>query len=175
MATEMAGSPLRGRENDAHRRLAAAAPHAAPQAVPRNADGSTIWGSAGDGAVYTHQYEKIPSYTSRGYSSVVPSADGTTAYFGAYDGHIYALNAADGKLKWRWEMGVGDYGRIGATPRLSQDGTVLFFGGMDGCIYAIATTAALYEGVPCAPAVPNPFLGVPDGFVSTESGFAGSE
>ena len=52
-------------------------------------------------------------------------------YFGSGDGHVYALSAASGELKWRFE--TGDV--VHAAPAYA-DG-VLYFGSWDSYLYAV--------------------------------------
>jgi len=60
-----------------------------------------------------------------------PAVNGDTVYIGSFDKKLYAVNVADGTLKWEFET----EGAIVATP-LVYDGTV-FFGSFDRYLYAL--------------------------------------
>jgi outer membrane protein assembly factor BamB len=60
-----------------------------------------------------------------------PVVVGETVYFGSGDGHLYALDAASGDLKWKFQ--TGDV--VHASPAYA-DGTV-FFGSWDSYFYAV--------------------------------------
>ncbi len=70
-----------------------------------------------------------------------PVVTGGTVYFAAYDGNVYALNAADGSLVW----GFATHGPIIGGVALDQRGTegqepvakTLFVGSHDGKLYAL--------------------------------------
>lgn len=64
-------------------------------------------------------------------SSPIFSANGSTLYFGSSDGELYAVNAANGKLKWHFKTG----GLIHTTPALYNG--KLYFGSWDTYFYAI--------------------------------------
>jgi outer membrane protein assembly factor BamB len=66
------------------------------------------------------------------WSAPALSADDTTLYFGANKGGIYAVNAADGKLKWQSKI----YGSIFSAPALDSKGT-LYTGSTVGHVFAI--------------------------------------
>ncbi len=77
-----------------------------------------------------------------------------TLYFGSYDGQVFALDAADGSLRWRAD---GFRGSIIGGPVLA-DTTTLVFGTTEGRLYAVSTA----DGAP----VP----GWPDGGVRFDAG-----
>jgi outer membrane protein assembly factor BamB len=60
--------------------------------------------------------------------SIAP--DGTV-YIASTDGYLYALNPADGSLKWKTQTGGGK-----SSPAVGADGTV-YVGGADGKLHAI--------------------------------------
>jgi outer membrane protein assembly factor BamB/formylglycine-generating enzyme required for sulfatase activity len=77
-----------------------------------------------------------------------PSVAGQTVYFGSWDGHLYALNVADGVLRWKLNLGdmpqvpaeqyklaADEGGRIISSP-WPGDG-VLYVGCDNGCVYAV--------------------------------------
>ena len=68
-------------------------------------------------------------------SAPVVSPDGSTVYVGSEDNNVYALNAADGSLLWKYATGSGVY----SSPRLSADGATLFVGSYDNNVYALRT------------------------------------
>ncbi len=61
---------------------------------------------------------------------------GGNVYFGAADGRVYALNAAEGRTVWDTPFQTGD--KIWSTPAI--DGDTLFVGSFDKKLYAIDTT-----------------------------------
>lgn len=56
-------------------------------------------------------------------SSPAVGPDGTV-YFGCYDGYLYALNGANGSLKWKKRLGY----IVTSSPSLSADGTIIYIG-----------------------------------------------
>ena len=60
------------------------------------------------------------------------SADEKTVFFGANKGGVYALNTADGKLKWQYKV----FGSIYASPTLDSKGT-LYVGTTIGRLLAL--------------------------------------
>lgn len=65
-------------------------------------------------------------------SSAVLSPDSNTLYFGSNKGGIYALNAADGQLRWRFDI----FGSIYTSPVLDSRGT-LYTGSTVGYLFAL--------------------------------------
>ncbi len=53
------------------------------------------------------------------------------AYFGSWDGNVYAVDTSNGNVKWIFETGWG----IDTTPAVSDD--IVFVGSMDNNFYAI--------------------------------------
>jgi outer membrane protein assembly factor BamB len=70
------------------------------------------------------------------WSTAALSADGGSLYFGANKGGIYALNAEDGSLQWRYAI----TGSVYSSPALDSEG-VLYTGSTAGHIIALSTTA----------------------------------
>jgi hypothetical protein len=64
------------------------------------------------------------------YSSAA-LAEGTV-YFGSMDGHLYALEAASGRLRWQYAT----YSPVASSPTLSADAK-LFAGAANGKLYAL--------------------------------------
>jgi outer membrane protein assembly factor BamB len=54
-----------------------------------------------------------------------------TVYVGSSDGHLYALDAKDGKLAWAWRTG----GMVHSSPALAGNNVVV--GSWDGAVYAL--------------------------------------
>jgi outer membrane protein assembly factor BamB len=74
-------------------------------------------------------------------SSPTLSSDGKTVYVGAWDGTIFALDAATGAELWSEDLseGEGIRARVFSSPALSPDGKILFIGNSNGMMYAIST------------------------------------
>ena len=68
-------------------------------------------------------------------SSPAISADGTTVYFGCWDGKLYAREAATGKKKWEFSAGIFVLG----SPAVGRDGTI-YFGGGDSAFHAVSSS-----------------------------------
>jgi outer membrane protein assembly factor BamB len=66
------------------------------------------------------------------WSTAALSADGSTLYFGANKGGLYALNRQDGSLQWRFGMP----GSIYNSPALDLDG-VVYTGSTIGHVFGI--------------------------------------
>jgi len=69
-------------------------------------------------------------------SSPAISADGTKIYVGCYDGYLYALNAADGSLYWRYLVAFKN-GSTTGSPAIGSDGTI-YIGSNYGTLYALS-------------------------------------
>lgn len=70
------------------------------------------------------------------WTTAALSADSSTLYFGANKGGMYALNARDGSLKWKFPV----YGSIYASPALDARGT-LYAGSSVEHVYAIDSSS----------------------------------
>jgi outer membrane protein assembly factor BamB len=66
------------------------------------------------------------------WTTAALSADGSTLYFGANKGGIYALNTRDGSLKWQFPIFASVY----SSPALDARGT-LYTGSTVGFVYAL--------------------------------------
>jgi eukaryotic-like serine/threonine-protein kinase len=66
------------------------------------------------------------------WSTAALSADGTVLYFGANRGGIYALNTADGSLRWQFEI----LGSVYSSPVLDSEGR-LYTGSTLGRVLAL--------------------------------------
>ena len=62
---------------------------------------------------------------SQGDSSLVILDD--VIYFGSYDGYSYALNASDGRVKWKYRASCS----VTTSQLLGSDGSI-YFGANDG-------------------------------------------
>jgi outer membrane protein assembly factor BamB len=66
------------------------------------------------------------------WSTAALSADGSTLYFGANKGGIYALNTADGSRRWQYKL----VGSVYSSPTLDSRGT-LYSGSTVGHVLAL--------------------------------------
>jgi len=73
------------------------------------------------------------------WTTAALSADGSTLYFGANKGGIYALNTQTGALKWQFNI----VGSVFGSPALDATGT-LFTGSTVGHVFSIDTTTGEY-------------------------------
>ena len=112
-----------------------------------------------------------------------PAVEGGLVYFGSGDHHVYALEAATGKLRWKFQ--AGDV--VHSSPAIA-DGR-LYIGCWDGVMYALnAQTGALewkfasgvddthfMQGIPGSPAVAGGILvfGSRDNFIYALSAASG--
>jgi len=97
----------------------------------RRADGSVVWKFDLHGAIT----RDLPSNESATYdheTSAATISDGTV-YVGSPDHHLYAIDAASGAQRWRFET----QGSVRSTPAVAR-GRV-FFGSYDHFIYALDT------------------------------------
>jgi outer membrane protein assembly factor BamB len=77
------------------------------------------------------------AFVTETYVSASPSVDSDGAvYIGCGDSFLYALNGADGTLKWRTPLGGSLGGSVKSSPAIDADGT-LYIGGGDGKVYAL--------------------------------------
>lgn len=70
------------------------------------------------------------------WSAAALSADERTLYFGANKGGVYALDAAEGALRWRFDV----YGSIYSSPALDREGR-LYTGSTIGHLLALDSAA----------------------------------
>ena len=68
-------------------------------------------------------------------SSPALSPDGGTVYIGSNDNHLYAVDAATGEERWRFETDGG----VDSSPAVSADGSVVYVGSRDDRLYAVDT------------------------------------
>jgi outer membrane protein assembly factor BamB len=73
------------------------------------------------------------------WTTAAVSADGSTLYFGANKGGIYALNTQNGALKWQFPIVGSVYG----SPALDATGT-LFTGSTVGHVFSVSTATGEY-------------------------------
>jgi len=64
------------------------------------------------------------------------SYDGATLFVGSTDKNIYALNAVDGSLMWKYK---DRFAFVTSSPTLSAHDTNLFVGSKDYSVYAVNT------------------------------------
>jgi outer membrane protein assembly factor BamB len=95
----------------------------------RRADGSVVWKFDLQGAIM----RDLPSNDSVAYDYQTSAASvaGDTVYIGSADHHLYAIDAAAGTQRWRFES----QGSIRSTPAVAA-GRV-FFGSYDHFVYAL--------------------------------------
>jgi len=67
----------------------------------------------------------------KAFSYAAPTIKDGVLYVGNLDGYMYALNTADGSLKWRYKTGGG------ITSTVLIDGGTLYFGSKDDNVYAL--------------------------------------
>ena len=93
------------------------------------------------------------------WSTAALSADGTTLYFGANKGGIYALHTADGSLRWQYKLISSVYN----SPTLDSRGT-LYSGSTIGHVLALdaASGEVIFDYDAGAPAWTAPAIR-PDG------------
>ena len=73
------------------------------------------------------------------FSYSKPLVANGVAYVGNLDGHLYAVDASTGLMRWRFRTGHGtEQGGIGITSSPTISSGVLFFGSSDHHVYAIA-------------------------------------
>ncbi len=98
--------------------------------------GSTLLSISPAGTIRWRYLGASASFTS---TSATLSADGSTAYFGSNDRLLYAVNTADGTLRWRATLG---HGMLGCAPAIDANGT-LYIGAYDGRIYALNSAGTI--------------------------------
>jgi hypothetical protein len=110
-----------------------------------NDAGDTFWGSV-DTAFYglDPQGTQLWKRSTLGYVTSSPALDQQgTLYAGSFDSSFYALNAADGSVKWKVPTGNHIY----SSPALieSSDGTPeqIIFGSTDGLLYSLSPQGEL--------------------------------
>lgn len=100
-----------------------------------DASGNLYFGTLG-GTVYSLAPDGSKRWSIAAGDSVSSSptlAPDGTLYFGCYDRNLYALNSADGSLKWKFKM--GDEVRA-SSPAIDANG-VVYVGDYDGNLYAV--------------------------------------
>lgn len=91
-----------------------------------------------DGHVYALDYDGNSLWTFKASHAfwATPVADETTVYAPCMDHFLYAINLADGTLKWKTDLN----GSLVASPVMSADGKTLFIGTLNKTIEAINTS-----------------------------------
>jgi len=100
------------------------------------------------------------------WSSAVLSPDNSTLYFGADKGGIYAVNAADGTQKWRFDI----FGSVYTSPVLDSRGT-LYTGSTVGFLWAIdaATGQRVFDWDAGAPIWTTPSIRADGSLVTADT------
>jgi polyvinyl alcohol dehydrogenase (cytochrome) len=85
--------------------------------------GDRIFVAGGDSRIYSLDMHSgcvywafVPAAGAR--TAITVSEDGTTAYFGDFQGRAYALDAATGALKWKTELDTHRFAIITGAPKL---------------------------------------------------------
>ena len=122
----------------------------------------------GNASVMEPDERLIWSFNCRDEIRGSPYCSRNIVYIGAYDHHIYALDAAQGQLIWQYQANGG----IVSRPVVDAD--LVCFGSEDGLIYAITSrngrlswTYQTEAPVRCSPGVAegHVFIGSDDGFL----------
>ncbi len=106
-------------------------------------DGVPLWSNA---AMLVHSY--IPGVTNpqRAQCGGCLSHDGSTFYFQTVsqhgDGRLYAINTADGSVKWSYATGSKGWELTGSCPIVTQDGVIIVGNNDGGVYYAIKDTGS---------------------------------
>ncbi|MBN2239324.1 MAG: PQQ-binding-like beta-propeller repeat protein [Dehalococcoidales bacterium] len=106
-------------------------------------DGDRVFIGSSDGRIYAYSTVSLKTAWRKPFESgdkiwSTPAVSDGTLYVGSFDKKMYALNAADGSLKWEYESG----GAIITTPVIENN--VVYFGAFDRNIYALnAATGSL--------------------------------
>lgn len=94
------------------------------------ADGARFWNPVAIGAIT----DTGPTVSLHGAGT---PRSRITLYFGSADGHLYALNASTGKVRWKYPRTARlTIGAVDSQPMVSVDGAV-YFGSTDGHLYAL--------------------------------------
>ena len=106
-------------------------------------DGVPLWSSV---AMLVHSY--IPGVTNRQRAQHAGclSHDGRTFYFQTVsqqgDGRLYAIDTANGSVKWSYPTGSLGWEMTGSSPIVTQDGVVIVGNNNGGVYYAIKDTGS---------------------------------
>jgi outer membrane protein assembly factor BamB len=98
----------------------------------RAADGELLWSFPVGECVY----EMIAGLRKAKSTSSTPAIADSVVFVGSLDGHLYALDLADGALLWSYDLATP----IASSPAISGD--FLFVGASDGHLYAFTSAAA---------------------------------
>lgn len=94
------------------------------------ADGARFWNPVRIGAIA----DTGPTVSLHGAGTPL---NRITLYFGSADGHLYALNASTGQVRWQYPgKGRLPIAAVDSQPMVSVDGAV-YFGSTDGRLYAL--------------------------------------
>jgi outer membrane protein assembly factor BamB len=76
------------------------------------------------------------------FSYAKPLVVNGVVYVGNLDGHLYAIDAATGEMRWRFRTGKGtESAGVGVTSTAAHSNGVLFFGSSDHNVYALGEDA----------------------------------
>jgi hypothetical protein len=135
-------------------------------AIGLDADGNPLWGSGAGSRVFEH----IPGSNNpqRTQGTGCLSHDASTYYFQSAsqqgDGALYAVNTADGSLKWSFPTGSTGWEMISAAPMVTPNGVLVIGNNLGGTYYALrddgshATLLATLPMLNGAPARATPSL-----------------
>jgi outer membrane protein assembly factor BamB len=135
LVTSFPGAPQTGAGGGSNGVGSGASPTVAPDGtIYIGANNSNLYAIGPDGTMkwlFEAERELAGIWTSPNLS-----ADGSTLYFGANRGGVYALNRSDGALRWRHDV----YGSIYSSLALDSRGT-LYSGSTIGHLFALDSTS----------------------------------
>lgn len=88
-------------------------------------------------------------------------------FVGSYDNNLYAINAQDGRLRWKYPT------KGGVVSQPASDGRLVFFGSQDGHIYALRIRDAMlvWKIATGGPVYSSPWLAERILFVGSDDGY----
>ncbi len=126
--------------------------------------------------------EQAWSFATGGAVNSTPAVVNGILYAGSEDGHVYALQAANGQVKWNDDLSVLEPSGFDSSPAVA--GGVLYIGGNSGNVYAIDTSNGFTPWVfpTGGPVVSSPtvvngvvYVGSEDGSVYALNAVTGAE
>lgn len=106
--------------------------------VEARTGGGRVFAVTRDGA---QRWVTSPDFLGPVSSSPAIGADGTV-YVGSSDGRLYALNPANGSVRWQFNVRAF----VTSSPAIGADGTI-YFGAGDGRLYAVSAAGGLVWSV----------------------------
>jgi len=96
--------------------------------------GVVTWGYSGEEAISLDETTGTEEWTANlgGWSTSTPAVHDGKVYIGSDDGNLYALNANDGSVAWKYLTG----GPVWSAPAVSGDGKIVF-GSLDHTYYVV--------------------------------------